>query len=108
MKIVPILDRVVVRRTKSAEKSAGGIFIPDSAQDNTAPEGVVIAVGPGRMSEHGHFFPVPVKVGDRVLFSKYAGLEARPHNHTHLRGDDDLLVMRGDEIQAVLVDATES
>lgn len=105
MKIVPILDRVVVRRTKTAEKSAGGIIIPDSAQDaNIAPEGIVVAVGPGRTSEQGVHFPVPVKVGDHVLFSKYAGLEARPHNHTRLKDDPDLLVMRGDEVQAIIVD----
>jgi chaperonin GroES len=102
-KITPCLDRVVVRRTKSPDKSQGGIIIPESAQDaNIAPEGVVVAVGPGRTSEQGVHFPPYVKVGDRVLFSKYAGLEARPYNHTRIKGEDDLLVMRVDEIHAIL------
>ena len=94
MKFRPLHDRVVVRRVKSEEKSAGGIIIPDTAQEKPQ-EGEVTAVGPGARDEAGKLVPLDVKVGDRILFGKYSGAEIK------LDGDE-LLILREDEILGVL------
>ena len=94
MKIRPLHDRVVIRRTEEERKSPGGIVIPDNAQEKPI-QGEVIAVGHGKPLDNGQIRPMDVKVGDRVLFGKYSGSEVK------IEGQD-LLVMREEDIMAVL------
>lgn len=71
----PLSDRVVIKPLeKDVQKSAGGIYIPDTAKEKPQ-EGEVVAIGPGRISDDGKHIPIEVKAGDRVVFSKYAGTE---------------------------------
>jgi chaperonin GroES len=90
----PLHDRVVVRRVGSDEKTAGGIIIPDTAQEKPA-EGEVIAVGPGGRSEDGKALPMDVKVGDRVLFGKWSGTEVSIDG-------EELLIMKESDIMGVI------
>ncbi|MGW8248556.1 MAG: co-chaperone GroES [Acidiferrobacterales bacterium] len=94
MNIRPLHDRVVVRRLESETTSAGGIVIPDSAQEKPI-QGEVIAVGNGKVLEGGNVQPLDVKVGDKVLFGKYSGTEVKV-------GDEELLVMREEDIMGVI------
>jgi chaperonin GroES len=94
MKIRPLQDRVIVKRVEEEEKTKGGIIIPDSAKEKPA-EGKVIAVGKGKIGEDGKLQPLDVKVGDRILFSKYAGTEVK------VDGDENL-IMREDDILGVI------
>ena len=94
MKIRPLQDRVIVKRVEEEEKTKGGIIIPDSAKEKPA-EGKVIAVGKGKVGEDGKLQPLDVKVGDRILFSKYAGTEVK------VDGDENL-IMREDDILGVI------
>jgi chaperonin GroES len=94
MKIRPLHDRVVIRRMEEERTSAGGIVIPDSATEKPA-EGEVVAVGKGKILENGDVRPLDVKIGDKVLFGKYGGTEVKV-------GGEDLLVMREDDITAVV------
>ncbi|MEP0324327.1 co-chaperone GroES [Bauldia litoralis] len=94
MKFRPLHDRVVVRRVKSEEKSAGGIIIPDTAQEKPQ-EGEIIAVGPGGRDESGKLTPIDVKVGDRVLFGKWSGTEVKIDG-------EDLLIMKESDVMGVL------
>ena len=71
----PLHDRVLVRRLGEEEKTAGGIIIPDTAQEKPS-EGKIVAVGPGAREKDGSFVPMEVKVGDRILFGKWSGTEA--------------------------------
>jgi Co-chaperonin GroES (HSP10) len=93
MNIQPLFDRVLVKRLETEEKTAGGIFIPDTAKEKPVL-GEVIAVGPGRMSEEGKQVPMTVKKGDVVLFTKYVGNE--------VPGDDDMVIMSEDNILATV------
>ena len=93
-KFRPLHDRVVVKRIDAEEKTAGGIIIPDTAKEKPS-QGQVIAVGPGGRDEAGKLIPIDIKVGDKVLFGKYAGTEVK------LDGTD-LLVVKEDDIFAVL------
>ena len=93
MKFRPLHDRVAVRRIDSDERSAGGIIIPDTAQEKPS-EGEVVAVGDGLRSEDGKVTPLDVKQGDRVLFGKWSGTEVT------LDGDD-LLIMKESDIMCV-------
>jgi len=93
MSIKPLHDRVVVRRVAEEKVSAGGIVLPDSAKEKPA-EGEVVAVGPGKASESGNVIAMTVKVGDKVLFGKYAGQEVKVNG-------EELLVMREDDIIAI-------
>ena len=93
MKFRPLHDRVAVRRIDSDERSAGGIIIPDTAQEKPS-EGEVVAVGDGLRSEDGKVTPLDVKPGDRVLFGKWSGTEVT------LDGDD-LLIMKESDIMCV-------
>lgn len=86
--IQPLYDRVLVRRKKDEEKTAGGLYIPDAAKDK-AQTGDVIAVGEGRISTTGELNPLRVKKGDVVFFGKYAGTEAG-EDYVILREDDIL------------------
>jgi len=89
----PLHDRVIVKRLEEERKSAGGIVIPDSAQEKPV-KGKVIAVGPGKVNEDGKLRPCDVKKGDEILFGKYSGTEVK------LDGDE-YVVMREDDIMAV-------
>ncbi|MCX7816545.1 MAG: co-chaperone GroES [Syntrophales bacterium] len=96
MKIRPLQDRVVVERVEEEEKTAGGIIIPDTAREKPM-EGKVIAVGKGRYTDEGKLVIPDVKEGDRVLFSKYAGMEVKIEGKEYL-------IMREDEILGIIED----
>ena len=76
MKFRPLHDRIVVKRIEADAKSAGGIIIPDTAQEKPS-QGEVLAVGPGGRDEAGKLIPIDIKVGDRVLFGKWSGTEVK-------------------------------
>jgi len=97
MKFRPLHDRVVVERIDAEGKTAGGIIIPDTAQEKPQ-EGKVIAVGPGGRDESGKLIPIEVKAGDRVLFGKWSGTEVKIDGA-------ELLIMKESDIMGVLVDA---
>ncbi len=94
MKFRPLHDRVVVKRIDAEEKSAGGIIIPDSAKEKPQ-EAKVIALGTGKKGDDGKVTPFEVKVGDRVLISKYGGTEVKLEDkkYTLVREDDILGVI---------------
>jgi len=94
MKFRPLHDRVLVRRLVAAEKTAGGIIIPDTAQEKPS-QGEIIAVGPGGRDEAGKLIPIDVKVGNTVLFGKWSGTEVK------LDGED-LLIMKESDIMGVV------
>jgi chaperonin GroES len=94
MKIRPLQDRIIVKRVEEEEKTKGGIIIPDTAKEKPM-EGKVIAVGKGKILEDGKLQPLDVKVGDRVLFAKYAGTEVK------IEGDEHV-IMREDDILGVI------
>jgi chaperonin GroES len=94
MKFRPLHDRVVVRRLEAEEKTAGGIIIPDTAQEKPQ-QGEVIAVGPGARDESGKVQPLDVKKGDRVLFGKWSGTEVKIDGQ-------NLLIMKESDIMGVL------
>ncbi len=94
MKIRPLNDRILVKRLASEEMTAGGIIIPDSAKEKPA-EGEIVAVGPGKLNDHGERVTMDVKAGDTVLFSKYGGTDIK------LDGQD-YLIMREDDILGVV------
>jgi len=91
MKIRPLQDRIIVKRTEEEEKTKGGIIIPDTAKEKPL-EGKVIAAGNGKILEDGKVRPLDVKVGDRVLFGKYAGTEIKIEGEEHLMlREEDIL-----------------
>lgn len=96
MNIRPLQDRVIVKRLEEEEKTKGGIIIPDTAKEKPQ-EGKVIAVGKGKITEDGKVIPLDVKVGDRILFAKYAGTEVKIEGEEHLimREEDILGVIEG-------------
>lgn len=94
VKIEPLGDRVLVERDESEEVTAGGIVLPDSAKDKPA-RGKVISVGNGRLLDDGTRSELQVKAGDHVLFTSYAG-------ETFKMGEQELLLMREDDILAVI------
>jgi len=94
MKIRPLHDRVIVRRKEEERMSAGGIVIPDSATEKPI-QGEVVAVGKGKILENGEVRALDVKVGDKVLFGKYAGTEVKVDGET-------LLVMREEDLMGVI------
>ena len=93
MKIRPLHDRLVVKRTQEEEKTKGGIIIPDTAKEKPV-EGIVVAVGSGISLKNGKVIPLDVKAGDKVLFGKYSGTEVKIEGEEHviLREDDVLAV----------------
>ncbi len=93
-KLRPLHDRVVVKRTEEEQKTAGGIIIPDTAKEKPI-QGKVLAIGKGAIQENGSIRPMDVKVGDVVLFAKYAGTEVK------LDGEE-LLIMRETDIMGVI------
>jgi chaperonin GroES len=82
-KVKPLYDRVLVKRVEPDEKVRGGIIIPDTAKEKPM-EGKVIAVGSGKLDEDGKRIPLDVKVGDRILFGKYAGTEIKIDDEEHI------------------------
>ena len=100
MKFRPLHDRVVVKRLTAEEKSAGGIIIPDTAQEKPS-QGEVVAVGPGGRDEAGKLIPIDIKVGDKVLFGKWSGTEVKIDGQ-------ELLIMKESDIMGVLEGAASS
>jgi len=94
MKIRPLQDRIIVKRVEEEEKTKGGIIIPDSAKEKPS-EGRIVAVGKGKILEDGKVQPLEVKVGDRVLFGKYAGTDIKI-------GEEEHLIMREEDILGVI------
>jgi chaperonin GroES len=96
MKVIPLNDRVLVKRLEEIQVTKGGIYIPDTAKEKPV-EGKVIAAGPGKVSDQGTRLPLNVKEGDRILFGRYAGSEIK------IEGEE-YLMMREDDILAVVQD----
>ena len=96
MKFRPLHDRVVVRRLNAEEKTAGGIIIPDTAQEKPM-EGEVIAVGAGARNEAGQIVALDVKAGDRILFGKWSGTEVKIDG-------EDLLIMKESDVMGIVED----
>ena len=94
MKIRPLHDRVIVKRMEEERKTASGIVIPDNATEKP-DQGEVLAVGNGKIGEDGKVRPLDVKVGDRVLFGKYAGQSVKVDG-------DEVLVMREEDIMGIV------
>lgn len=94
MKFKPLNDRVLVKRLESEEKTAGGLYIPDTAKEKPS-KGEVVAVGPGKTADDGKKVEMAVKAGDQVLFNKYAGTEIKLDGVDHL-------VMREDDILGII------
>jgi chaperonin GroES len=94
MTVRPLHDRVVVERLDQSEKTAGGIIIPDSAQEKPM-EGRIVAAGPGARAEDGSVSPLDVKVGDRVLFGKWSGTEVKIDG-------EELLIMKESDIMGII------
>jgi len=94
MKLIPLQDRILIRRVDQEPKSSGGIIIPDTAKEK-AQEGQVMAVGKGKRLEDGTVQPMDVKKGDRILFGKYTGSDIKLDGVEHL-------ILREDEVLGVL------
>jgi chaperonin GroES len=94
MKIRPLYDRILVKRIEEQHKTAGGLFIPDSAKEKPM-EAIVVAVGNGKVQDDGSLRKLEVKAGDKVLFAKYSGNEIKIDGTEHV-------ILREDDILAVL------
>ena len=94
MDLKPLHDRIIVRRLDAEETTAGGIIIPDSAQEKPL-KGEVLAVGSGKRLEDGSVQPVDLKAGDKILFGKYAGTDVKVGGIEHL-------IMREDDVLGVI------
>ncbi len=94
MNFRPLHDRVLLRRVEQEAKTAGGIFIPDTAQEKPM-EGEVIAVGPGARGDDGKVHPLDVKAGDRVLFGKWSGTEIKIDG-------EELMIMKESDVMGIV------
>ncbi|MBW1742903.1 MAG: co-chaperone GroES [Deltaproteobacteria bacterium] len=94
MKIRPLQDRIIVKRLEEEATSKGGIIIPDTAQEKPS-EGVVIAVGKGKVTEDGKKLPLDLKKKDRILFGKYSGTDIK------IEGEE-YLIMREDDVLGII------
>lgn len=94
MKVKPLGDRILVKRLEAENKTKGGIIIPDTAKEKPR-EGKVIAVGDGKVDEHGKRNPLSVKVNDKVLFSSYAGTDIK------IEGEE-YLIMKEEDVLAII------
>ena len=94
MAFKPLHDRVVVRRVDSEDKTAGGLIIPDSAQEKPA-EGEVVYVGSGARDDSGKIIPMELKAGDKILFGKWSGTEVKIN-------DEELLIMKESDILGII------
>ena len=90
----PLHDRVAVRRLGEEDKTAGGIIIPDTAQEKPS-EGKIVAVGPGTRDKDGNLVPMELKVGDTILFGKWSGTEARIDG-------EELLIMQESDVMGII------
>jgi chaperonin GroES len=95
MKVRPLQDRILVKRVEEETKTKGGIYIPDTAKEKPQ-EGLVVAVGPGKVSDSGKRVAPDVKEGDRVLFGKYSGTDIKIEGEEHL-------ILREDDVVAVIL-----
>ena len=95
LNIRPLRDRIIVRRLEEVEKTKGGIIIPDTAKEKPQ-EAEVVAIGSGRVDDNGKTIPVELKVGDKILFSKYSGSEIKVD-------DEDYLILQESDVQAVIL-----
>ena len=95
MEFRPLHDRVLVKRVEAEQKTAGGIILPDTAQEKPS-EGEIVAVGSGARAEDGSVAPLDVQPGDRVLFGKWSGTEVKVDG-------EDLLIMKESDIMGVVV-----
>ena len=94
MKIRPLQDRVLVNRVEEDQKTKGGIIIPDSAKEKPI-EGIIIAVGKGKVANDGKLIKMDIKEGDKILFNKYAGTDVKIDG-------EELVIMREDDIVGVI------
>lgn len=94
MNVRPLYDRILVKRTEEELRSKGGLFLPETSKEKPS-EGLVLAVGQGRVSEAGEIKPLQVKVGDKIAFGKYAGNEIKVNG-------EDRLILREDEVFGVI------
>ncbi len=94
MKIRPLYDRILVQRVESETRSKGGLFLPDSAKEKPS-EGIIVAVGHGRLAKDGDLEPLAVKAGDRIVFGRYAGTEIKVDG-------EERLVLREEEVFGVI------
>ena len=94
MKLRPLQDRILVKRIEEEAKTAGGIYIPDTAKEKPVM-GQIVSVGNGKKTEDGKVIPVDVKAGDKVLFGKYAGTEVKVEG-------EEYLIMREDDILGII------
>ncbi len=90
----PLHDRILVRRMAEDEKTAGGLFIPETAKEKPQ-RGEIVAAGKGRVTEDGKTLPLEVKAGDRILFGKYAGTEIK-------LGTEDYIMMREEDVLGIV------
>lgn len=95
MNLKPLNDRVIVQPKDAVEVSKGGIILPDTASKERPIEGVVVAVGPGKLSKEGKRIELEVKKDDNVVFSKYAGTEVK-------FGEDSYLILKEEDILAIV------
>ncbi|HLK57949.1 MAG TPA: co-chaperone GroES [Chthonomonadaceae bacterium] len=89
----PLNDRIIVKSVTPQEKTAGGIILPDSAQEKPQ-EAEVVAVGPGKVMENGKTVPLEIKPGDRIIYAKYGGTEIK-------LGTEEFVILRQDDVLAV-------
>ncbi len=94
LKVRPLHDRIIVKRLEEEQKTKGGIIIPDSAKEKPQ-EGEVWAIGNGKLLEDGKLVPLDVKVGNKILFSKYSGTEIKIDG-------DEYLIIKEDDVQAIV------
>jgi len=95
VKVIPLNDKILVKRLVAEEKTSGGILLPDMAREKPR-QGEILAVGEGRRLESGARAPVPVKVGDKVLFTSYGGTEVKVEGEEYLLlSEDDVLAIVG-------------
>jgi chaperonin GroES len=94
--IRPLDDRIVIEPVESEDKTAGGIFLPDTAREKPQ-QGRIVAVGPGKMLDNGERADISVSVGDKVLHTKYGGTEVTVNGK-------DVLIMREDDVLAIIED----
>jgi chaperonin GroES len=91
-KLQPLADRVLVKPVEKEEKTKSGIYIPDTAKEKPQ-EGIIMAVGPGKMTDDGKRIPMDLKVGDRVIYAKYGGTEIKVD-------EEELMILRESDILA--------
>ena len=94
MNVRPMNDRILVKRVEESTRTPGGLFLPDTAKEKPV-EGMVLAVGTGRVNDKGEILPLTVKVGDRIVFGKYSGTEIK------ILGDDHL-ILREDDVLGII------